>query len=229
MSIPAQSSPSLALPGDAEIARRCAHRDREAIRHVVTANNQRLFRTAWSILKNRSEAEEVVQSAYLRAFAAIGSFEGRSALSTWLTRIVINEALGRRRSNERRRRELEEKGITVMDTYRETMMRGSEAEAPDAALAREEIRGLLEQAVAALPDGFRTVFILRDVEGLSVEETAEALGTPESTVKTRLFRARRRMQELLAPELRSVLTETFPFAGADCAELTCRVLLGLGL
>ena len=229
MNVRTQPLVDYAALGDAELARLCAARDREAIAHVISANNQRLFRTAWSILKSRSEAEEVVQSAYLRAFAAIGTFEGRSALSTWLTRIVINEALGRRRADERRRRRLEEEGVAVMDTYRETLMRGSAAEAPDVALARQQIRSLLEQAVAGLPDAFRTVFVLREIEGLSVEETADILGTPEATVKTRLFRARRRMQEMLAPELGTVLNGTFPFAGADCAALTQRVLEALGL
>jgi RNA polymerase sigma-70 factor (ECF subfamily) len=229
MSIRTQPSVDYAALADTELARLCAERDRDAIGHVIAANNQRLFRTAWSILKNRSEAEEAVQSAYLQAFAAMASFEGRSALSTWLTRIVINEALGRRRAEERRRRRLEEKGVAVMDTYRETLMRGSAAEAPDAAVARAQVRALLEQAVAALPDAFRTVFVLREVEGLTVEETADVLGTPAATVKTRLFRARRKMQEMLAPELGTVLSGTFPFAGADCAALTRRVLEALEL
>jgi RNA polymerase sigma-70 factor (ECF subfamily) len=214
---------------DVEIARQCAARNREAIVAVIAANNQRLFRTAWSILRNRSEAEEAVQSAYVQAFAAIRSFEGRSSLSTWLTRIVINEALGRRRADERRRRRLEEKGVAVMDSYRDTLMRGSAVEPPDVAIAREQVRTLLEHAIASLPDTFRTVFVLREIEGLSVEQTAEVLGTPEATVKTRLFRARRRMQELLAPELGTALVGTFPFAGADCAALTQRVLDALGL
>jgi RNA polymerase sigma-70 factor (ECF subfamily) len=214
---------------DAELARLCGSRDRGAIQHVIAANNQRLFRTAWSILKNRSEAEEAVQSAYLHAFASIASFEGRSALSTWLTRIVANEALGRRRAAERRRRHLEQEGVAVIDTYRETLMRGSEAEGADVAVARGEIRKLLEHAVAALPDAFRTVFVLREVEGLSSEETAEILDVPVATVKTRLFRSRRRLQEMLAPELGTVLSGTFPFAGNDCAALTERVLAALSL
>ena len=214
---------------DAELARLCGSRDRGAIQHVIAANNQRLFRTAWSILKNRSEAEEAVQSAYLHAFASIASFEGRSALSTWLTRIVANEALGRRRAAERRRRHLEQEGVAVIDTYRETLMRGSQAEGADVAVARGEIRKLLEHAVAALPDAFRTVFVLREVEGLSSEETAEILDVPVATVKTRLFRSRRRLQEMLAPELGTVLSGTFPFAGNDCAALTERVLAALSL
>lgn len=215
--------------GDAELARLCASRDRGAITHVISSNNQRLFRAAWSILGNRAEAEECVQAGYLAGFAAIGTFEGRSALSTWLTRIVINEALGRRRAEERRRRHLEGKGVAVLDDYREALMRGSEADTPDVAVAREQIRKLLEQAVAGLPDAFRTVFVLREIEGLSSEETAAILDVPVATVKTRLFRGRRKLQEMLAPDLGSVLTGTFPLAGADCAAMTERVLKALDL
>src|SRR6478672_10891339 len=141
--------------GDLDLARLCAARDGDAIRHVVTANNQRLFRAAWSILKNHAEAEEAVQAAYLSAFANIASFEGRSALSTWLTRIVVNEALGRSRAEKRRRRHLEQEGVAVLDDYRDALMRGSDAEMPDVTAAREQVRKLLEQAVAALPDSFR--------------------------------------------------------------------------
>jgi len=213
---------------DNDLAARCAARERGAVEHVISANNQRLFRAAWSILKNRSDAEEAVQAAYLSAFANIASFEGRSSLSTWLTRIVINESLGRRRSEQRRRRHLEQEGVAVLDDYRDALMRGSDAEMPDVTAAREQVRKLLEQAVAALPDAFRTVFVLREIEGMSSEETAETLGLPVATVKTRLFRSRRRLQEMLAPEMKSVLSGTYPFAGADCAALTTRVLESLG-
>jgi len=214
--------------GDVTLARLCAARDREAISHVITANNQRLFRAAWSILKTRQDAEEAVQAAYLSAFASIGAFEGRSALSTWLTRIV-NEALGRRRAEQRRRRHFEQEGVAVLDQYREALMRGSDAERPDVAVAREQIRKLLEEAVAELPETFRTVFVLREIEGMSSEDTAEVLGVPVATVKTRLFRGRRRLQQMLAPELANVFGGTFPFAGNDCAALTERVLARLGL
>lgn len=214
---------------DVELAHACAAHDADAIRFVIALNNQRLFRAAWSVLKNRAEAEEAVQAAYLSAFANMGTFEGRSALSTWLTRIVINEALGRRRAEERRRRQLEQEGVAVLDHYREALMRGSAAEGPDVAVAREQIRKLLEQAVAGLPEGFRSVFVLREIEGLSSEETAEILDVPVATVKTRLHRSRRRLQELLAPELKTVLSGTFPFAGSDCAAMASRVLLALGL
>jgi RNA polymerase sigma-70 factor, ECF subfamily len=214
---------------DVDLARRCGLRDRGAIKHVISSNNQRLFRTAWSILKSRPDAEEAVQAAYLSAFSKIASFEGRSALSTWLTRIVVNEALGRRRAEERRRRHLEQEGVALLDNYREALMRGSNAEAPDVSLAREQIRKLLEQAVADLPDHFRTVFVLREIEGLTSEETAEVLELPVATVKTRLFRSRGRLQEALAPEVAAVLDGAFPFAGSDCAAMTESVLSSLGI
>lgn len=214
---------------DLELAHLCAARNHAAIEHIVTANNQRLFRAAWSILKNRSEAEDAVQAAYLSGFANIGTFEGRSTLSTWFTRIVVNEALGRRRAERRRRDHLERGGVVVLDAYREALTHGSAPEAPDVSVAREQIRKLLEEAVADLPDAFRTVFVLREIEGLSSEETAEILDIPVATVKTRLFRGRRRLQESLAPELGSALNGTFPFAGSDCAALTARVLAALGL
>jgi RNA polymerase sigma-70 factor, ECF subfamily len=212
---------------DVELAARCVARDREAVRLVTVANNQRLFRAAWSILKHRQDAEEAVQAGYLKGFAAMGGFDGRASLSTWLTRIVINEALGRLRAARRRRAHLESENVMVLDRYRETLARGSSPPAPDAALAREQLRAFLERAIADLPDAFRTVFVLRQVEGLTVEETADALGLAAATVKTRLLRARRRLQEALEPDVHDALAGAFPFAGADCEKMTARVLAAL--
>jgi len=220
----AQPKADYAALDDMALARLCGTRDREALRHLISTNNQRLFRTAWSILKDRNEAEEAVQATYLNAFAAIDNFEGRSSLSTWLTRIAVNEALGRMRAQRRRRIQLESDGVALIETYRERLAQASAAPAPDASVAREQLRLLIERAVADLPDIFRSVFVLREVEGLSIEETAEALAIPTATVKTRLLRARRKLQQALAPEVKGVLTGSFPFAGADCAALTERVL-----
>lgn len=224
------AQPKLDYPAlaDAELAALCVGRDPEAVRHVLTANNQRLFRAAWSILKDRAEAEEALQAAYVSAFSSMERFEGRSSLTTWLTRIVINESLGRLRSARRRRARLEAEGVPVLDAYREKLMAGSETPLPDAAVAREQLRRLLERAVADLPDIFRTVFVLREIEGLSVEETSQVLDVPAATVKTRLLRAKKRLQEALAPDVHEALTGTFPFAGADCAALTERVMARLG-
>ena len=221
----AQAKIDYELLGDVQLAQLVAARDASAVRVVTTRNNQRLFRTAWSILKHRAEAEDALQSAYLKAFAAIESFEGRSSLSTWLTRIVINEALGRQRSAKRRRAQLDGSSVTVLDDYREKLMRGSTSgTSPEIELARVQVRALLEQAISALPEEFRLVFVLREVEGMTVEATAEALDVKPATVKTRLLRARRRLQDALAPELKSVLSDSFAFAGGDCEALTDRVV-----
>lgn len=203
-----------------DLARCCNSGDVDAVRFLVTTNNQRLFRAAWSILKNRQEAEDAVQSAYAKAFVALKSFEGRSTLATWLTRIAINEALARRRIQERQRKNLEAEGVEVLENYREQLAKGSHAPNPEAEAARDQLRSMLERAIADLPENFRTVFVLHEIEGVPVEEAAEALGIPAGTVKTRLMRARRKLQQALAPELRTALVGTFPFAGLDCARLT---------
>ena len=209
---------------DLELASRIAATDVAAVRLVTGRNNQRLYRTAWSILKDRSEAEEAVQDGYMKAFNAIKTFAGTSSLSTWLTRIVVNEALDRRRRAQKRSRMLNQESVLVLEEYREKLMAGSDSHSPEKILMRRQIAKLLETAIARLPDTFRPVFVLREIEGLSVEDTAEALQIPEETVKTRLFRARRRLQKELDPELCGALSETFPFAGADCEAMTERVL-----
>jgi RNA polymerase sigma-70 factor, ECF subfamily len=211
--------------GDVELAKLVVPRDPHAVRAVTRRNNQRLYRAAWSVLRDRAEAEEAVQDAYLKAFAAMVGFAGASSLSTWLTRIVINEALERKRTAERRRRILREQSAVDIDDYREKLMAGSEtSQSPEAQTMRTQIAKLLERAIANLPEPLRPVFVLREIEGLSVEETAEALQIPTGTVKSRLLRSRRRLQRELDPEIREALHDTFPFAGRDCNALTERVL-----
>jgi RNA polymerase sigma-70 factor (ECF subfamily) len=209
---------------DLELARRVGARDAAALRIITSRNNQRLYRAAWSILKDRAEAQDAVQDGYLKAFDAIEAFEGRSSLSTWLTRIVVNEALARKRSANRRSRLLHQQSIPVIEEYREKLMGGSVAQTPEATLMRQQLGKLMEVAIGRLPDTFRPVFVLREIEGLSVADTAEALQIPEETVKTRLFRARRLLQKELDPELCGALSEAFTFAGACCEALTDRVL-----
>ena len=184
---------------DLELAADIARRDAGAVRLVMRRNNQRLFRAAWRILRNREDAEDAVQSAYLKAFAAIKSFAGRSSLSTWLTRIVTNNALAHARSARRRRSLLEESEVPVLDDYREMLMRGSMSVSPERAVARGQIRQIVDDAINQLPAPFRTVFVLRQIEELDVGEVAETLGIPAATVKTRHLRARRRLQRLLGP------------------------------
>jgi RNA polymerase sigma-70 factor (ECF subfamily) len=196
---------------DLELAADIARRDVRAVRLVMRRNNQRLFRAAWRILRNREDAEDAVQRAYLKAFAAIGAFAGRSSLSTWLTRIVTNDALSHARGARRRRSSLEESEVPVIDDYCETLMRGSMPVSPERAVARGQIRRKLDEAINQLPAPFRMVFVLRQIEELDVGEVAETLGIPAATVKTRHMRARRRLQRVLGPGLRGALSGMFPF------------------
>lgn len=200
---------------DLELAAGIACRDPVAVRLVMRRNNQRLFRAAWRILRNREDAEDAVQSGYLKAFAAIKSFAGRSSLSTWLTRIVINNALALARSSRRRRSLLEESEVPILDDYREILMRGSMAVSPERAMAGKQIRHIVDDAIDRLPAPFRTVFVLRQIEDLDVAQVAETLGIPAATVKTRNLRARRRLQCLLGPSARAALAGELPFDRAS--------------
>ena len=206
----AQTASGYERRSDLELAAGIANRDSAAVRLVMQRNNQRLFRAAWQILRNREDAEDAVQSAYLKAFAAIKSFAGRSSLSTWLTRIVINNALVHARSAKRRRALLDESEVPIIDDYREMLMRGSMSASPERVVARGQVRRMIDDAINQLPAPFRTVFVLRQIEELDVAEVAQTLGIPAATVKTRHLRARRRLQRLLGPGFSAALGR-FPF------------------
>lgn len=161
---------------DLELTERAAGRDGTAVRLITTRHNQRLYRAAWSILRNRADAEDAIQDAYIKAFATGARFTGRSSLSTWLTRIAVNEALQRKRAASRRRRTLEMQDVTVLETYRETYMSGNaQQQTPETELARRQIAKVLEAAVAQLSDIFRTVFVLREIEGLSASSAVRPM------------------------------------------------------
>jgi RNA polymerase sigma-70 factor (ECF subfamily) len=207
---------------DIELAAGIASNDDRAVRVVMQRNDGRLFRAAWRILQNREDAEDAVQSAYLKAFTAIRGFAGRSSLSTWLTRIVINDALASARAAGRRRSKLEQTERAVVDDYRDLLMRGSMAVSPERALVRGQIRRTLDDAIERLPASFRAVFVLREIEGLTVSDIAERLGIPAATVKTRHLRARRRLQRMLGPTVRGSLTGRFPFGATPWEGLLSR-------
>jgi RNA polymerase sigma-70 factor (ECF subfamily) len=193
--------------------------DREAFRAIMQRCNQRLFRIARAVVRDDAEAEDVLQEAYTRAFAAIAGFRGEAGVATWLTRIVLNEAHGRLRG---RRPTVE---LDEVETAQVLSFPGRNgAEDPEADAARAQIRRLLEHAVDDLPEPFRLVFILREVEELSVEETAAHLGIRPETVKTRLHRARRRLREALDTRLADVMVGAYPFLGARCERITEAVL-----
>ncbi len=186
--------------------------------------NSRLFRTARAIVKDDADAEDVLQDAYLHAYRHIGEFRGDSQLATWLTRIVINQALGRLRKQKRdrvvvpfpeSRDDADKSPVSFAD---------DKAELPPRATLRAEIRRLLERQIDELPVAFRTVFIMRDVQDMSVQETAECLSIPPATVRTRLFRARALLREALARDIDAATIDVFGFAGDRCDRIVLAVL-----
>ena len=200
-----------------------------AFRAIIQRNNRRLFRVARSILKDDSEAEDVVQEVYARALEHISEFRGDSTLATWLTRIAINEAQGRLR-RQRPAVDLamidsEEKGMSEVISF---PLASPDAD-PERVAAQREVRRLMEQAIDELPDAFRVVFVMRVVEEMSIEETASFLGLREETVKTRLHRARNLLRQALDAQLAPALKDSFPFDGARCARIADVVLQRLGL
>lgn len=196
--------------------------DREAFRAIMQRCNQRLFRVARGVVRDEAEAEDVLQEAYVRAFRAIGGFRGEAGVFTWLTRIVLNEARGRLRA--RRPVAPVEEIDTAQVLVFPTRLGGED---PEASAGNADVRRLLERAVDSLPEPFRLVFLMREVDDCSVEETAQALGVKPQTVKTRLYRARRLLRQGLEAELADALTGAYPFLGARCARITEAVLARL--
>jgi len=213
-----------AAQDDAALARLVQGGDREAFRHVMKRCNQRLFRVARAVVHSDAEAEDVVQEAYVDAYEKIAGFRGEASLLTWLTRIVLNEAYGRLR-NRHANVDIEQIEAAQMDPGNVIAFPSNPANAdPAAALARDQVRRLLEQAIDALPEPFRVVYILREIEECSVEDTALALDLKPETVKTRLFRARRQLRDALHDQLANTLGDAFPFLGARCDRITESVM-----
>jgi RNA polymerase sigma-70 factor (ECF subfamily) len=226
----AARSPDLATLDDVALVQLARQRNADAFRIIMQRNNQRLYRVARSLLRDDSEAEDVVQQAYVNAFGSLDSFRGDASLPTWLTRITLNEALGRLR----RQRSMVDLAVLDADSANGTSQvipfpLMSESTDPERAVAQAQIRHLIERAIDDLPEIFRVVFVMRDVEDMSIEETADYLGLPPATVKTRLHRARRQLRRALDEKLASTLTEAFPFNGRRCQRTTDKVLQRLQL
>lgn len=212
---------------EAELVARAQQGECEAFRHLMQRNNQRLFRVARGVVRDDAEAEDVVQEAYVLAFARLSTFRGDAALSTWLTRIVLNEAYARLR-RQRPSVDIEALAQCAPGDHRVVAFPSRfGSEDPAAAASRAQVRRLLEDAIDALPEAFRIVFVMRDVEGCSVEETASLLDIRPETVKTRLHRARRMLRGALQDSLAATLGDAFPFLGPRCARTTEAVLVRL--
>ncbi len=206
---------------DEEIVVRVRAGDVALFEHLMRRHNTRVYRTARAILHNEAEAEDVMQDAYVRAYEHLGEFQGRALFSTWLTRIAVNEALARVRRAKR---------FDSLESHSEEAdMSTQSGPSPEQQASDVEMRSVLETAVAKLPDDFRHVFVLRAVEGMSGAEAAECLGIPEDTVKTRLHRARGRLQEMLLESIEPELPSAYEFHLSRCDRVVAALFVRLGI
>lgn len=212
---------------EAALVARARERNEPAVRELIRRHNQRLFRAARAIVRNDAEAEDVVQAAYVSAFTHLGEFRAEAGFSTWLTRIAVNEAIGRLR---RRRPTTELDRIDVESASSAQIIQFPSLQPqtnPESEMSRQEIRQFLESAVDRLPPAFRAVFVLRDVEGLSIEETASFLSIKPETVRSRLHRARKLMRTAIEQQLSGAFASLFPFDGERCIHMADRVVTAL--
>ena len=223
--LPTSPQPAAGPASDIDLATRIGAGDQRAFEALMRRHNGKLFRIARAILRDDAEAEDALQDGYLDAYRRIDNFRGDAQLSTWLARIVINQALMRLRRQKRERvvvpigdRQGRDADLTTAD------IADDKGESPPDATLRAEVRRLLERRIDELPVAFRTVFVMREVEDMTVEETAACLSIPAATVRTRLFRARALLREALARDMDPATVEVFGFAGARCDRIVERVI-----
>jgi RNA polymerase sigma-70 factor (ECF subfamily) len=218
-------NPAEGSPDATSLVRRVVAGDRTAFELLMRQHNRRLYRLARAVLRDSAEAEDALQEAYLSAYRSMSQFRGDASLATWLSRLVLNESLARLRRGKRR------ENILPLQTPRQVpeldAVRCDDSTAPDRLADRAQLRALLERKLDELPESFRAVFVLRSVEELSVEETAECLSIPPETVRSRHFRARSLLRESLARDLDLAERDLFDFAGARCDQIVTRVLAQL--
>jgi RNA polymerase sigma-70 factor (ECF subfamily) len=202
------------MPDEAVVARVLAG-DPRLFELLMRRHNRRLFRVARAIVRDDGEAEDVAQDAWVRAFDHLSSFEGRALFSTWVTRICVHESLARVRKSGRF-------GPLAPDGEQQEAVMSTGT--PEQRASDGELRRALEDAIDGLPEPMRTAFMMREVEGMSTSETAEALGIPEDTVKTRAFRARALLKQRLSERFDALTTGAFDFLGARCDRMVARDL-----
>jgi RNA polymerase sigma-70 factor (ECF subfamily) len=207
---------------DDELVARVRRGETALYEHIMRRYNARLFRAARAILRNDAEAEDAVQQAYISAYEHLGQFQGEARFSTWLTRIVVHAALGRRRSIGRR-------AEVELPSETEEMMSGrnASAESPERALARRQLGGVIEAAIDALPDLYRVVFVLREVQQMSTAETAECLEVSEEVVKVRLHRGKLLLRDAMAAGVAELVPDSFAFLGSRCDRIVAGVMARL--
>jgi RNA polymerase sigma-70 factor, ECF subfamily len=216
------ADPALAELTDDALVERVRDDDRVAFETLMRRYNARLFRLARAMLRDEADAEDVVQESYVRAFERLGQYRGPGRFVDWLTRIAANEALARLRRAQRIAPEQGDGPVAqVLPLF------GEHAPSPEQDLADAQLRAVLERSIDELPEDFRVAFVLREVERLSVAETAACLGIDPQTVKTRVHRAKRLLRTTLDRRMRSGVRAAFPFAGARCDRIVLGVLARL--
>lgn len=225
---PASGLPAAAADTDVQLALSAAAGNAMAFETIVRRHNRLLFRTARGVLADDDEAQDAVQETYLRAFTNLSSYRGDAALGTWLARIAINVALTSQR-RKGRVVQLEDSGDAEDGSEPEHPMadHGNDSERPDEAAHRHELRQVLQASIEDLPPIYRSVFMLRAVEELSVQDTAYALGISDDVVKTRFLRARAMLRDRLALRVEGGVAATFAFAGARCDAVLAHVMAEL--
>ena len=203
---------------DEEVVRRVVAGDAAMFEILMRRHNQRIYRAVRAVMRSDDEVEDVMQQAYINAYEHLGQFAGNAQFSTWLTRIAVNEALRRRK----RAHTIGEGDDSVTISLVEDEGPGPEEQASTA-----ELRGLLEREVAALPESYRLVIMLRDVEGLSTAETATTLGVSEDVVKTRLHRGRTMLRDKLYQRAGVTLQTLFTFGNARCDRVVAFVMASI--
>ena len=227
--MPSQNSTASRTPTtDPELVEQVTRGDQRAFEALMRRYNGKLFRIARAILKDDADAEEALQDGYLDAYRHIADFAGQARFDTWLTRIVINQALMRLRKRKR------DRVVVPFDTGRrengeqlEAGIADQHTESPSTHVLRQEIRRLLERRIDELPDIFRVVFVMREIQDMNTDEIAECLSLPVATVRTRLFRARAQLREALAREMDLAALDVFRFDGERCDRIVARVLAQL--
>ena len=204
---------------DEEVVKCVLAGDTSMFEILMRRHNQRLYRVACAILRNDAEAEDLIQDTYVRAYQYLSQFEGRSKFSTWLTRIAVNEALARRRRQGRYQEPdpMSEHQGEKMDRF------ASATPSPEEQASSSETLRLLERAVATLPEIYRTVFVLRDVEDMDTGDTAAARNISEENVKTRLHRARALLRKKLYSQAGTHAREAFSFHAVRCDRVVRNV------
>ncbi len=211
------------LPDD-EVIERVRGGEKALYEVLMRRYNQRIYRISRAILRDDAEAEDVMQDAYVRAYEHLGDFTGEAKFSTWLTKIAVYEALRR----VRRRGRIENLDGILETGGQDMWNTASDHRDPERQLYDRELKQVLERAIDALPESYRTVFVLRLVEGLSVAETAACLDVGEETVKTRLHRARSLLKKDLHRRAGLVATDVFPFHLSRCDRVVEAVFRRIG-